>query len=61
MIFYWMNHLASSAVDMQRRAVVILNSSCGFWVPLTIGIEGRNLVRTGEREGEAAPTPVKVL
>lgn len=62
MIFYWLNHLASSAVDMQGgegELLFILNGFCGFGVPLTMRVEGKNLVRTGE--GEAEPAPVKVL
>lgn len=56
-----MNHLASSVVDAQgRRGVAILRSCCAFWVALTTRIEGRNLVRTGEREGEAETALVEV-
>lgn len=43
-----------------KRGVAILNSCCGFCVALTIGTEGRSLVRTGEREGGAEPALVEV-
>lgn len=59
-----MNHLAANVVDVQgRRGVAIFKSSCVFCVALTIRIEGRNLVRTGEREnreGEAELALVEI-